>query len=119
VRKKSLAYWILTIIYGVMIFIFSDQPNLDPHLPFPQVDKLFHAFEFGLFSFLLFGALFNLPFSFPPNKVAWYVLCLTFLYAMSDEYHQSFVPGREADLWDVLADLSGAILVQWIILRRF
>ena len=32
---------------------------------------------------------------------------VTFLYALSDEYHQSFVEGRDADPLDVLTDAAG------------
>ncbi len=32
------------------------------------------------------------------------------LYAISDEYHQSFVPGRSAQWQDVLIDLTGVIV---------
>ena len=31
-------------------------------------------------------------------------------YGVTDEWHQSFVPGRDADLWDVVADALGATL---------
>jgi VanZ family protein len=33
------------------------------------------------------------------------------LYGLSDEWHQSFVVGREADSADWLADTSGSVLV--------
>lgn len=32
------------------------------------------------------------------------------LYGISDEWHQSFIAGREADLLDWLADSTGAII---------
>jgi VanZ family protein len=32
------------------------------------------------------------------------------LYAISDEYHQSFVAGRQARILDVCIDSSGALL---------
>ncbi len=28
-------------------------------------------------------------------------------YAISDEWHQSFVPGRDASAWDVFFDMAG------------
>ena len=39
-----------------------------------------------------------------------YLLCLffSFLYALSDELHQRFVPGRSGELRDVLIDTTGA-----------
>lgn len=36
------------------------------------------------------------------------VLCT--LYGVSDEFHQSFVPGRDASSWDVVKDLAGSVL---------
>ena len=38
-------------------------------------------------------------------------LFLTVLYAMSDEYHQSFTPGRHSSGYDVIIDASGALTV--------
>ena len=32
---------------------------------------------------------------------------ISLLYAISDEYHQSFVPGRDSDPLDVLVDAAG------------
>ncbi|MDH3980911.1 MAG: VanZ family protein, partial [Gammaproteobacteria bacterium] len=40
----------------------------------------------------------------------WKITALTALYGVLDEFHQSFVPGRNADVLDVLADASGALL---------
>jgi len=35
---------------------------------------------------------------------------ITVLYGVSDEFHQSFVPGRTPDVADVAADAAGAAL---------
>ena len=37
------------------------------------------------------------------------------LYAVSDEFHQSFVPGRHPDVWDAVADTVGAIIFQIVL----
>lgn len=40
---------------------------------------------------------------------------MTILYSTADEYHQSFVPGRNPSLWDVfIFDNGGAILGLWL-----
>jgi len=38
-------------------------------------------------------------------------LFLTLLYAVSDEYHQSFTPGRHSSGYDVIIDTCGALAV--------
>jgi VanZ family protein len=44
-------------------------------------------------------------------------LLLVVAFALSDEYHQSFTPGRRASLMDVGFDAAGAVLAGWILLR--
>ena len=40
----------------------------------------------------------------------WLTIALTATYGLLDEYHQSYVPGRDASLADSLADITGAVL---------
>jgi VanZ family protein len=51
--------------------------------------------------------------------LAW---ALAVLYAISDEWHQFYVPGRYSDVRDVLVDAAGALtallLAQWLQRRR-
>jgi len=39
-----------------------------------------------------------------------YVLIIGIIYGLTDELHQSFVPGRTSDIYDFLVDLIGIIL---------
>lgn len=45
-------------------------------------------------------------------RVHWFLasLVLVSCYALSDEYHQSFVPSRTASIYDSLIDVSGGLL---------
>jgi VanZ family protein len=36
------------------------------------------------------------------------------IYGLSDEFHQSFVPGRSSDLFDVATDAAGAAFGLWL-----
>ena len=56
--------------------------------------------------------------SLSPNHVYRVAFLLIVLYGLSDEYHQSFVPGRTATIVDWLVDLIGAGAA-WIILVRW
>lgn len=47
-------------------------------------------------------------------------LLMSAVYAATDEWHQSFVPGREASVWDVFIDTVGAVaglFLLWILGR--
>ena len=44
------------------------------------------------------------------RSAALFSLCIAWLYAVSDELHQYFVPGRSCEIRDVLIDWSGAAL---------
>jgi len=39
-----------------------------------------------------------------------FVLIIGIIYPLTDEFHQSFVPGRTSDIFDFLADFIGIIL---------
>lgn len=69
------------------------------------IRKATHLTVFGILAFLLLKSLETTRFSY---LLAW---ILTALYAMSDEYHQSFMPGRTATYKDVLIDAFGALVV--------
>nr|WP_295974855.1 VanZ family protein [uncultured Bacillus sp.] len=67
------------------------------------VRKATHVIVFGILAVLLFKAFGGRRFSY---VLAW--VC-TFLYAVTDEWHQSFVSGRVASFRDVLFDAFGAL----------
>jgi len=99
------------LVFAGMIFYLSSQ-SLDfiTEDPFPHWDKVVHATEFGLFCFLNLRALRGtFPKAAMPAIAAWAIL-IAVSYGASDEFHQAFVPGRESDLLDLLADAGGAFL---------
>jgi VanZ family protein len=48
-------------------------------------------------------------------------VAIALLYGITDEWHQSYVPGRSPDVRDVVADTVGAVLamlvVAWLVRR--
>jgi VanZ family protein len=101
-----------------LIFVVSAQPKL-PHAPDPVWDLLLkkaaHAIEYGVLYLLLWQALDRRR---PFAALAW---TLTVLYAASDEFHQTFVPGRNGRWIDVVIDSVGASVaafVAWTSVRR-
>lgn len=41
----------------------------------------------------------------------------TTVYGVSDEWHQSFVGGRSAEVADVVADFAGSVIGSWFFLH--
>ena len=80
-----------------------------------MVRKTAHFLEYFVLSFLLFKAYLN------TEKLAktFYLTTITSVaYAISDEIHQYFIPGRAMKVTDVLIDTGGILLAALILLAR-
>lgn len=91
------------------IFWASSKPHPFPFLPtgLLELDKLLHLVAYAVLGALLVG-----PF-FPRLGAARAVVAAAAIataYGASDEWHQSFVPNRSADVRDLAADAVGAVL---------
>ena len=107
-------YWIPPLLYMALIFIVSSLEQ--PPLPMPEfewltIDKLYHFIEYAILGGLL--ALAFVKAESPqsvPSKLIWLAAAvLSILYGASDEWHQTFVPGRFATIADWVADVIGSI----------
>jgi VanZ family protein len=135
---KRLTYWIPAICVAALISTFSTHyfssaetskiltpilhwlfPAASPHTlsrMHTAIRKLAHVTEFGAFSIAVFHGVRG-----ERHGWRWQWALTTLLIAVSyaglDEWHQSFVPVREARFRDVLIDSTGALLAQlfvWI-----
>jgi len=105
---KKLTYFLPALIFYLFVFLFSSR-YLGIQLNGGWLDKIPHAFEFALLAFLLAIGFFNSLRSSAQIKAA--VTFMTgLLLGILDELHQSFVPGRTADVRDILADATGVAL---------
>lgn len=101
--------WLPALAMMLTIFIFSAQPgdNLPDLLSWDLViKKSGHMLGYGMLALSYWHLL-----GYAPRKapIAW---LMAVGYALTDEFHQSFVPGRHAALFDVLVfDNLGALLV--------
>lgn len=94
------------VLYAGLIFWLSHQPTL-PRAP--TSDKVLHVVAYFGLGLLLARALW-LDRAWPRGRVLAVAAALATLYGVSDEWHQSFVPGRHPSAGDVLADALGSAL---------
>jgi len=115
--KKNSFFRIICIVQlfvasGICIY-FSSQENIE--LPdINSFDKFAHLvayFIYGLSLQVAFIAFFINSSQIKTNKnIAILVTVVGFLFALSDEIHQYFVPGRVADIFDLLVNFVGISL---------
>lgn len=120
--------WIPVILWGALIFTLSTSTFsaantgkiidpllrlLIPGITASSVDvghmlvrKVAHFTEYGILFWLLVRG--------PMAERPYLALMLCIVYALTDEGHQVFVPGRTASLYDVALDSSGALFSHFL-----
>lgn len=123
--KKRVFWTFITLILMVIIFLFSSEngeessktsgfivdllkflsswPNLEHFIRKCAHFTIYAAL--GVSSYLMIGT-----YSLTRKQSLKWAILLCFLYACSDEFHQSFIPNRSAQFSDVLLDTCGASL---------
>ena len=108
--SKFPRFWFPVILYSGIIFYVSSMPNVKIPLPGMQFDKILHIVAYVPFGFLLVRGICNTKLSVSRGMLLGIVLLSSFLYGLSDEVHQSFVPGRSASIIDMIADTIGGVV---------
>lgn len=84
-------------------------------LTFDVSDKLIHAGVYFLLYFLFQHSLHNQnKFPFLKEHAFLFSFLFTVIYGATDEFHQFFVPKRESDIFDLLADAVGGLVAFFI-----
>ncbi len=111
---KLLKFWFPLIVYSGIIFAVSSVPNLSAPLSRYNFDKVIHMTEYSILAILWSRALKSAKPGLSGNMIWAVAVVFCFLYGASDEFHQSFVPGRSCDPFDLLADTIGGFIGGWI-----
>lgn len=106
--KNFIYYKIPAIFYFITIFYLSSISS--PPVPPSLSDNVLHITEFFLLFVLFYRAFNNGLFKKIETKNFIYSLIFPLFYSGLDEYHQSFVPGRNSSLKDVGNDIIGVLL---------
>jgi VanZ family protein len=106
---RVLSAWLPVVAWAGLIFALSSIPDLGTGLGGWDLllRKLAHAAEYAVLGALLLRALGReLP-----------AVLAGVAYAVTDEMHQAFVPGRQGAALDVLVDAAGVLIGVYVVAR--
>jgi len=114
ITRQKIKWWGLVILWMAFIFYLSHQPSLSSGLQVYWdliLRKIAHITEYAILTFLLIKALgeHNLT----GKQIILLSIIVAVLYAISDEYHQTFIFGRQGAVKDVLIDSVGILFTAW------
>lgn len=112
--RTFIRYQFPAILWCIAIFALSAIPRV-PVVKFPfRVDKLAHLVLYFILCSLVWRAFFyQSRIIILRNRALLFAFLFSCFYGISDEFHQLFVAGRSADVYDALADGTGALL--WVL----
>ena len=101
------------LLIPILSALFPGATTAELHALHAMIRKLSHFLEYLVLSVLLYRALRSPERS--RLETAGAAVAIAGLYAIADEFHQYFVPGRTAAVTDCLIDVSGAAAGQGLI----
>jgi len=112
--KKKFNNWYPVVLWAMVIFFFSSLPTIVT-TKFFLWDFLFkksaHFVEYAILATLTYRAF--LKEKVKNQRAIFFAVIFSFIYAITDEYHQSFVPGRGPAVRDIIIDTLGAIFATY------
>lgn len=123
--KKKIISIIVLILWACFIFYLSNQPgyvsdklssNVIKHTLFVSdivlklihnpIRELMHTLEYLVFAILVI----NMLHQFNVKKIMTKTFIISMFYAIFDEIHQYYVPGRTFEILDIILDLVGVVI---------
>ncbi len=103
------------LLYCAVIYWLSSQPQQPVQIHFSHQDKVLHAIAFMIMAVLVWRCFRH--FDIGIRSRFGFSLLFCSLYGLADEWHQSFIPGRQTDIADWLADTTGAALCLFMLYK--
>lgn len=118
-----LRWWRWAVVLAYMGVIFAASSRSDVSIPGNLSDKVAHAGAYALLSTLIVWAVTSGQWTRVSVTTVLGATVASVLYGWSDEVHQLFVPNRQYEVLDMVADAAGAFLAAsalwaWGILLR-
>lgn len=112
---KKIIPWLIPLLYmGLIYYISGLSRPIQAEMPH-GFDKVLHFGAYGLLGLLLGNALKGET----GGRMVIIGWAIATLYGVTDELHQALVPGRDASVYDLMADsaggLAGLIVYAWLL----
>jgi VanZ family protein len=118
--NRAGTWWVMLLCWATLLFYFSSQPGSGHPLSIPHFDKVQHFGYFFVGGLVLQRALGLFRPALKPGLCIVIGAIVAALVGASDEYHQTFTPGRSGnDPWDWLADTLGGTAAGLFFARWF
>ncbi len=109
--RNMFKYFVPPFIWALVIFLFSSFPTGSAtEIVWTDfaIKKTAHIVEYGILTLLLYRA-FTKGSGVDKKRAAIYSIFFAIFYGVSDEFHQSFTPGRMPKIRDVGFDTIGSV----------
>jgi VanZ family protein len=113
---STLHYWVPVGLYAALIFggsSISHPPEAVASILKEVSDKALHVSEYAILGALAYRACRHAAGPWVARHALIVAAIGCSLYGLSDEVHQLFVPFREGDPLDLVADTAGALMGAW------
>lgn len=108
-RRDIVVAWLPAALYMLLIWVLSSLHLTDfPVRELPLHDKGVHFVEYAVLGLLVAHASLRTWPRHAPLRTLGVAVLIALGWGVLDEIHQAFVPGRQADVWDLVADAVGA-----------
>lgn len=110
-------YWLPAVIWAGVIFFLSARSGSELSSMFPILENFNwgHLVAYFVLGICVYYALKNTT---AGTKITVLTVLICFLYGVSDEFHQHFVPGRSPEVIDLINDGLGAYIGAYLTGRK-
>lgn len=105
---RALWNWGPAVFWMAATFAVSHQSRVE--IPFGAPDYIGHGVSYAVLGALLMRALAGGALPGMRTGLILPAVLIAAVYGVSDEFHQSFIPGRMASVSDIVADTIGAVV---------
>ena len=107
--RRRIKFWFPVFIWMGLIFFSSSIHQENIAVLFSFQDVVFHTLAYLILAVFFARALKNTNSNIAALQILIFTIVFGVAYGLSDEFHQSFVPGRSVSGFDVFMDGAGSV----------